>query len=144
MAFAQQQTQTYAMPTGRSPKFCEGWPGQHWNKSKQAAREMERELGLKRPEPKSGKRYSGGHATGSRSVFSLPPTPSPFGALPPPESKPQQPEQQPTRPMDYQPQTDGILSGMSEAQRIDFIAACEGKITWRQYFERWGDGPHLG
>ncbi len=32
------------------------WPGHHWNKSKQAAREMERELGLKRPMPKRVKR----------------------------------------------------------------------------------------
>ena len=32
------------------------WPGQHWNKSKQAAREMEQELGLKRPIPKRVKR----------------------------------------------------------------------------------------
>ena len=28
------------------------WPGHHWNKSKQAAREMEKELGLKRPMPR--------------------------------------------------------------------------------------------
>ena len=26
---------------------------------------------------------------------------------------------------------------MCEAQRIDFLAACEGKITWRQYFALW-------
>jgi len=32
------------------------WPGEHWKKSKQAAREMERELGLKRPIPKKVKR----------------------------------------------------------------------------------------
>jgi len=32
------------------------WPGHHWNKSKQAAREMEQELGLKRPMPKRVKR----------------------------------------------------------------------------------------
>jgi hypothetical protein len=25
-----------------------------------------------------------------------------------------------------------------EAQRFDFEAACEGKITWQQYFLRWG------
>jgi hypothetical protein len=31
--------------------------------------------------------------------------------------------------------------GMCEAQRIDFKAACEGRITWRQYFEKWGDAP---
>ena len=29
-------------------------------------------------------------------------------------------------------------SGMCEAQRIDLQAALEGKITWRQYFAKWG------
>jgi hypothetical protein len=28
---------------------------------------------------------------------------------------------------------------MCEAQRIDLKAAFEGRITWRQYFEKWGD-----
>lgn len=32
------------------------WPGLHWNKSKEAAREMEAELGLKRPVPRKMKR----------------------------------------------------------------------------------------
>jgi len=32
------------------------WPGEHWKKSKQAAREMERELGLKCPVPRHTKR----------------------------------------------------------------------------------------
>jgi len=32
------------------------WPGQHWNKSKQVCREMEKELGLKRPMPRRVKR----------------------------------------------------------------------------------------
>jgi len=32
------------------------WPGEHWKKSKQASREMETELGLKRPVPKKVKR----------------------------------------------------------------------------------------
>jgi len=27
---------------------------------------------------------------------------------------------------------------MCEAQWIDFKAACDGKITWRQYFTTWG------
>ena len=36
-----------SMRTGRPV-----WPGHHWNKSKQAAREMEIELGLKRPVPR--------------------------------------------------------------------------------------------
>jgi len=38
----------------------------------------------------------------------------------------------PERPMPFNP---GNLSGMCEAQRIDLIAAIEGRITWRQYFE---------
>jgi hypothetical protein len=29
-------------------------------------------------------------------------------------------------------------SGMCEAQRADFTAACDGKITWRQYYAKWG------
>jgi hypothetical protein len=33
------------------------WPGQHWNKSKQVAREMEIELGLKRPTPRRSPRH---------------------------------------------------------------------------------------
>lgn len=31
------------------------WPGEHWNKSKQVCREMEKELGLKRPTPRRTK-----------------------------------------------------------------------------------------
>jgi hypothetical protein len=37
-------------------------------------------------------------------------------------------------------------SAMSEAQRLDYEAACAGKITWRQYFAKWGragGGPSL-
>lgn len=30
-------------------------------------------------------------------------------------------------------------SGMCEEQRADFVAACDGKITWRQYFAKWGN-----
>jgi len=29
-------------------------------------------------------------------------------------------------------------SGMCEAQRVDYLAANDGKITWRQYFAKWG------
>ena len=32
------------------------WPGEHWKKSKQIAREMERDLGLKRPTPRRFKK----------------------------------------------------------------------------------------
>lgn len=35
------------------------WPGLHWKKSKQVAREMEERLGLKRPKPKRAKRTKG-------------------------------------------------------------------------------------
>jgi hypothetical protein len=35
------------------------WPGHHWKKSKQTAREMEAELGLKRPQPR-GTRFRSG------------------------------------------------------------------------------------
>lgn len=39
------------------------WPGHHWNKSKQAAREMEAELGLKRPSlRRKGPRVRGLHS----------------------------------------------------------------------------------
>jgi hypothetical protein len=29
-------------------------------------------------------------------------------------------------------------TGMCEAQRAEYLAACDGKITWRQYFAKWG------
>ena len=29
-------------------------------------------------------------------------------------------------------------TGMCEAQRADYLAACDGKITWRLYFSKWG------
>jgi hypothetical protein len=37
----------------------------------------------------------------------------------------------------------GNSGGMCAAQRADFEAACDGKITWRQYFATWGRGPSL-
>jgi hypothetical protein len=31
---------------------------------------------------------------------------------------------------------------MGAEQQADFLAACEGKITWRQYFAKWENrGP---
>ncbi|HUY68954.1 MAG TPA: relaxase/mobilization nuclease domain-containing protein [Alphaproteobacteria bacterium] len=38
------------------------WPGEHWKKSKQVCREMEKELGLKRPMPRRVKRILAGYA----------------------------------------------------------------------------------
>ena len=57
------------------------WPGLHWNRSRQVAREMEAELDL------------GGQQT---------------------------------------------VSSMSREQWIDFRAACEHRMTWAQYFRKWG------
>ncbi len=54
----------------------------------------------------------------------------------------QQSQELPIRPL-----TGGSLSGMSKEQQLDFVAACEGKITWQQYFRKWGNalggGPEL-
>jgi hypothetical protein len=45
------------------------WPGHHWNKSKQAAREMEKELGLKRPVPRRVKRMQASITRSSRGIL---------------------------------------------------------------------------
>jgi hypothetical protein len=37
-----------------------------------------------------------------------------------------------------------IAGGMSQEQRNDYYAACEGKISWAQYRARWGHGPQPG
>ena len=42
------------------------WPGEHWKKSKQVCREMEKELGLKRPVPKKVKRMLSAAARAGR------------------------------------------------------------------------------
>lgn len=119
------------------------WPGLHWNKSKEVAREMEKELGLKTPVPKTGRRNK--WHSGPLTATTPPRFTTPAMLLPPAQKiRPQPPEQQPTRPMNDPPQNEGVLSRMSEAQRIDFIAACEGKITWKAYFDKWGTaGPSL-
>jgi hypothetical protein len=45
------------------------------------------------------------------------------------------------QPMPFRPVAHG---GMSEAQRIDLEAAILGKITWAEYFRKWGrSGPSL-
>lgn len=135
--------------------------GEHWKKSKQAAREMEKELGLNRPAlrrmqkakvvtsmPKAtgkiqiGRNYAGHkpvRPTASTTIqarkpvstlgFSIGIGTAQTGKAP---SAPQQPQ------LPHQPIGGGKPSGMSEAQWLDFIAACEGKITWRQYFQKWG------
>jgi len=47
------------------------WPGEHWKKSKQVCREMEKELGLKRPMPRRIKRILAGYAFAGRLPRSL-------------------------------------------------------------------------
>jgi hypothetical protein len=114
------------------------WPGHHWNKSKQAAREMEKELGLKRPTPKrsQGKRAfttraGVGRVVGYRTLKPV----KPFLPHIRKSARHERPAEQPQQPARSQPTPFG---GMSAEQLADFIAACEGRITWRQYFERWG------
>lgn len=38
------------------------------------------------------------------------------------------------------PQRPIAHGGMSQAQLVDLIAAQEGKITWAEYFRKWGGG----
>ena len=128
------------------------WPGHHWKKSKQVCREMETELGLKRPVPKRVKKMwsAAAHAGRSSKYFGRYQklnlqivSPKPFmknPLLPQPSIRHKTPE----RPAQFNLSSVGSLSGMCEAQRIDFIAACDGKITWGQYFEKWGDGSGAG
>jgi hypothetical protein len=122
------------------------WPGHHWKKSKQAAREMEKELGLKRPVPRRALRARATARTNSRARQAA----GRYGDLGSVLLKPILPirpeirKEQANEPQQFRPQiSGGAISGMCEAQRIDFVAACEGRITWRQYFDRWGDGPGL-
>jgi hypothetical protein len=42
--------------------------------------------------------------------------------------------EQPVRPL-FMPSRSG---GMNEEQRIDLELAMEGRITWQQYFAKWG------
>jgi hypothetical protein len=46
------------------------WPGMHWNKSKQVAREMEAELGLRSPQAKKAKAVKAGVSRKSSATFS--------------------------------------------------------------------------
>ena len=115
------------------------YPYMHKKQSILSAREMEIELGLK----KTGR----GRVLKARTIrlqrsllakdtFKPDPTlnkthtKQSFGSKETPKATSHQ--MMPQRPSD--------LSGMCEAQRIDFKAACEGKITWQQYFMKWGRG----
>jgi hypothetical protein len=171
------------------------WPGHHWKKSKEAAREMEIELGLKRPvarrrlprariarrrklkakrkpKPRRRSRHGtrrpqtdpgdylrlckhplrdlrlwldearDGQGRPRSSLHLMPARPWPrMGAddvLRPLRIA------RTVRHVEPEPRRPHLVafavtsSGMSEEQRIDYIAACDGKITWRQYFTKWG------
>jgi len=170
------------------------WPGHHWKKSKQTAREMEIELGLKRPE---ARRSSRARRTRKRSLKARG-KPKPRRRLRHGRKRPQTEAGEylrlckhplhdlrlwldetrrgqgrtrgslhlvPARPWPRMGAHDVLRplriaqtvrhiepeprrphhvafaaqsSGMSEEQRIDYVAACDGKITWQQYFRKWG------
>jgi hypothetical protein len=114
------------------------WPYMHKKQSKITAREMETELGLKRPVSRRKAMFSP-YKRQIRLLRHLPVDRPPFwGPLrisrrlrfkrSPPEKLP----------MPIRPHASENLSGLSEAQRIDFLAACHGRITWWQYFQKWG------
>ena len=115
------------------------YPYMHKKQSKIVAREMEIELGLKKPQsrrrPIPRTFVRGLFRPISRQVFR--PMPKVFR---PPSITPRAIPRSSNSPPIYVSR--GIptkASGMCEAQRIDFKAACEGKITWKQYFDKWGD-----
>jgi len=141
------------------------WPGHHWLKSKQAAREMEKELGLKRPRPRKSRagyirKVRGRKIGGKSSVRAIGRTafrnPLTVSRNPPALSsriigssirpmfgfRSLRGSPEPTEPYrpyhPAMPMMKGNISGMSTEQRADYIAACDGKITWRQYFMKWG------
>jgi hypothetical protein len=158
------------------------YPYMHKKQSKIAAREMEIELGLKKPVSRGAKfgfsmKAKGvGSAKLSGSLFYSASAPrigfsikkkagglgivlgivKPSGALI--RSAPAQHVRTTLRPMSgFRPiparallteptrfhhavlVMKGNSSGMGEEQRADYKAACDGKITWQQYFRKWGN-----
>ena len=117
------------------------WPGHHWLKSKQAAREMEQELGLKRPMSRRAHSASIAKISGSSSV-KYTSMPHIIGSIRPvmgyrPFALKQEPSTTHHPPAIWLKRRTNSYN-MPEEQRLDYIAACDGKITWRQYFRKWG------
>ena len=120
------------------------WPGLHWNRSRQVAREMEAELDL------------GGPVL--RKVHKDPPedpVAAPFASEVIPEEGHPHPLERPVlsgmrhhvphpsryallKPSPQTAQGQQTVSSMSREQWIDFRAACEHRMTWAQYFRKWG------
>lgn len=115
------------------------WPYMHKKQSKIAAREMEAELGLKKPVSRRKSvavffkwHIKSPHFSGvGRSPIYFRPSHVPWRLL----FRKTLPEKLPTP---IRPSIGENLTSMSEAQRIDFLAACHGRITWWQYFQKWG------
>ena len=141
------------------------YPYMHKKQSKIAAREMEVELGLKKPVSKGakfgfgGKKYGGilksprarAYSLSPHSVVTLRPTLG-FRPLAAKASQFYEPAHRyapirlsasvslfaPARSSRSMQKVNVSISGMCEEQRLDYIAACDGKITWKRYFQKWG------
>lgn len=51
------------------------------------------------------------------------------------------PDDEPERPAPHSVRFARARGTMSEAQWLDYKAACEGRISWARYFQLWGNGP---
>jgi hypothetical protein len=138
------------------------YPYMHKKQSKIVAREMEIELGLRKPTSKHAPpkftvdtRHRHQFHTALRAKTlrktGIKPHTNPFHPhfefkIPvPPVIRPaaQSAHAHEKQPCIPGPIRSGKPGGMSEQQYRDFIAACEGRITWAEYFRKWG-GKSLG
>jgi hypothetical protein len=137
------------------------YPYMHKKQSKIAARAIEAELGLKKPTPRRGRMASGGYprkiGNPARAINpdisalvrshphhayapvrpARPLSHAPIPRINPPASPAMQQKTQP--PLPHWQVGNGRPAGMSDQQWSDYIAACEGRLSWRAYFERWGN-----
>ena len=118
------------------------WPGEHWKKSKQVCREMEKELGLKRPVPRRVKRMLaikpnfGGK---KNSLIFLPfPNPHPPYWILPPRSiaKQEPPARQPAVPV--RSASDGEQRFIQRPEYIDEQAPpSRADLAYKEEFDKW-------
>jgi len=129
-----------SMATGKAV-----WPGEHWKKSKQVCREMEKELGLKRPVPRRVKRMLAIKPTlgKKKSLVFLPmPNPAPPYWILPPRSIAKQETQSP-RP-ESQPATSTRPTSGSEQgfiQHPEYVdeqtPPSRADIAYKEEFDKW-------
>ncbi|MDE1902169.1 MAG: relaxase/mobilization nuclease domain-containing protein [Alphaproteobacteria bacterium] len=125
------------------------YPYMHKKQSKIVAREMEKELGLKQPQAKrKGTVRIKFEARGNHAPYRLTFSPLPFRPFVSLPTMPHvrfspEPSREVCQPFIPQP-SGNAFSNMSEAQRLDFIAACEGRLTWQMYFKLWGNPFGVG